>query len=139
LSTVFTAGIVVVVQKMMAPATQDTLLKRTLKHPMAPELSRRHRRLLKKFVCTQGAVEAMFDQDEIARACLADMIADSVFREPPSPKSFPLAGILIAEIPACLTAAGCARGVLHDRGYRWRRTGPARSGGGGTGVVGVLL
>jgi alpha-methylacyl-CoA racemase len=34
-------------------------------------------------------------------------------------------------------AAAFRRGVLHDRGYRWRRTGPAHNGGGGTGLVRV--
>ncbi len=71
---------------------------------MAPTLNRRQRRRLIRQLGVQEAADAMFEQDDRGAAALSRMIAKPVFGEAESPKSFALAQILIAELPACLTA-----------------------------------
>jgi hypothetical protein len=72
---------------------------------MAPTLSRRQCRRLKRLLGVQQAADAMFEQDDAAAVALSRIIAGSVFNEPESSKSFALGQILITELPACLTAS----------------------------------
>jgi hypothetical protein len=72
---------------------------------MAPTLNRRQRHRLKKQLGKQQAADAMFEQDNTGAATLSRIIAESVFNEPESPKSFALGQILITELPACLTTS----------------------------------
>jgi hypothetical protein len=98
------SGIVTVVRKVTAPTTRDRLVSRALRHPMAPTLNRRQRRRLIRQLGVQEAADAMFEQDDRGATALSRMIARPAFGEAESPKSFALAQILIAELPACLTA-----------------------------------
>ncbi|MGV0743815.1 hypothetical protein [Mycolicibacterium sp. XJ870] len=114
---VATSGVLAVLRKLAAPATQDKLVKRAQAHPKAPSLSWRERLRLKKMVATPDATAALFDQDAPGAAVLSALIAAEVFKKPDSAESMVLADILIAEIPGCLTSDELA--VLNA--YKLRR------------------